>query len=738
MRRILNLLFLFIIAPVFLQGQDYLWPTDASNHLTSSFCEYRSGHYHSAIDIKTWGREGYPCYAVEDGEVYRVRVSLFGYGKVVYLKLKDGNYAIYAHLQRFNDQLAGAVRERQLAAKKYSLNWYPQNWRVKKGDLIGYTGQTGIGVPHLHFEIRNPESEPINPLQFYDDRVTDNIAPRLRELLVIPRNPDSKVDHSFEPQVFSLQKTDGNTYRITRPIKVKGLIGLALRGYDMANGVTNKFAFYNVSLFVDDRLHFQMQYDKMNFRTTNQIDQAIYYPLRAERRGVFNKLFIDRDVTLPFYNRKLGPGTIKVDRPEIPFRIEASDFFGNVSRIEGKLIRDGIQPAQIEVLNKIKDLVYLQVRVPKILKELSFACRAEGADWQTVEYFEILRRKYEDQQQTLLVKVRLNDAAARSININLVSENNEAVSSQAALNPENNTDIQFDIIHLGKHLLCRFRQVEALPGLRLKMISGDDTLYHTPEIFNNYFEQVLSAADFRKGSLQMILQDQQQVFFDSTLTYRALFPDQKQSFAYFDDVFILKSENAGPFDTLLVSARSLTRDENSGDYPVFSSPYMLKPANQKFNESVSIRLRYDSLHTNPAQMGLYSYNGNGKISFISNDLDMKNGYISARVKSFGTYLIAADTVAPRLNVRYPRNNQVLDRLNKIDFYMEDDLSGIGSEENIRISLDGRFVLPEWDPERDHVIGRPHWQLTPGRHELVISVKDAAGNVSEEKRNFILR
>ncbi len=738
MRPVLNLIYFVIIVPLYLQGQNYLWPTNASNHLTSSFCEYRSGHYHSAIDIKTWGREGYPCYAVEDGEIYRVRVSPFGYGKVVYLKLKDGNFVIYAHLQRFNNQLEEVVREKQLAAEKYRVNWYPQNWRVKKGDIIGYTGQTGIGVPHLHFEIRNPQSEPLNPLQFYDGRLADNIAPRLRELLVIPRHPDSKVNHSFQPQVFSLQKTDGNNYRISQPIKVKGLIGLALRGYDMADGVTNKFAFYKVSLFVDDRLHFQMQYDKMNFRTTSQIDQAIYYPLRAKRRAVFNKLFIDRGVTLPFYERSPGPGTIKIDRAEIPFRIEAADFFGNVSRIGGMLIRDGIQPAQIEVLNKIKDLVYLQVGVPKVIKELSFACSVDGIDWQTVEYFEILRRQYEDHQQTLLVKVRLNDAAARSININLVTENNEAVSSQAALSPENNSDIQFDVVHLGKNLLCRFRQVQALPGLRLKMISGGDTMYHVPEIFNNYFEQVLSAADFRNGSQQLILRDQRQVFFDSTLTYRALFPDQKQRFAYFDDALVLESENAGPFDTLLVSARSLTFDENKGDYPVFSSPYMVKPANQKFNESVSISVRYDSLHTNPEQMGLYGYNGNGKISFISNDLDMKNGYISARVKSFGSYLIAADTVAPRLNVRYPRNNQVMNQLQKIDFFMEDDLSGIGSEDNIRISLDGRFVLPEWDPERDHVIGRPHWLLTSGSHEIVITVKDAAGNIAGQKRTFILR
>ena len=86
-------------------AQNYLWPTNASTYLASSFCEFRPGHYHSAIDIKTWVQEGYKCYAIADGEIIRLRVSPFGYGKVLYLRLKDGNTAVYAHLQRFAPDL---------------------------------------------------------------------------------------------------------------------------------------------------------------------------------------------------------------------------------------------------------------------------------------------------------------------------------------------------------------------------------------------------------------------------------------------------------------------------------------------------------------------------------------------------------------------------------------------------------------------------------------------------------
>jgi hypothetical protein len=41
-----------------------LWPLGITINLTSSFGEYRSGHLHAGLDIKTHGKEGVPCRAV--------------------------------------------------------------------------------------------------------------------------------------------------------------------------------------------------------------------------------------------------------------------------------------------------------------------------------------------------------------------------------------------------------------------------------------------------------------------------------------------------------------------------------------------------------------------------------------------------------------------------------------------------------------------------------------------------
>lgn len=138
-------------APSIERGKFFL-PTNRVGWLSSPFGRRARG-WHKGIDIAA--NEGTPVYAVADGIVTAIVTGCIvgnyrcggGYGNVVYLahKLSQFDETRYAHLSRI---AAGIENGRQ----------------VKKGDLIGYVGNTGHSFGnHLHFEIRK-KGNAFNPI----------------------------------------------------------------------------------------------------------------------------------------------------------------------------------------------------------------------------------------------------------------------------------------------------------------------------------------------------------------------------------------------------------------------------------------------------------------------------------------------------------------------------------------------------------------------------------------------
>ena len=152
MKYILLTLFLFLDFAV----ADYIWPTDASNTLTGTFCEERPFRYHAGIDIRTYGKTGFEVYAIEDGYIEKIKINYKGYGNTIYLKLNDGNTAVYAHLDHFIPELDNLASALQEYYDNYEIDHFFEEKEhiIKKGDLIGYSGDTGgVSGRHLHFEI---------------------------------------------------------------------------------------------------------------------------------------------------------------------------------------------------------------------------------------------------------------------------------------------------------------------------------------------------------------------------------------------------------------------------------------------------------------------------------------------------------------------------------------------------------------------------------------------------------
>lgn len=105
---------------------------------------YKVKKMHSGIDFAA--EIGTPIYATADGKVAVVDVKFSGYGKMVEVDHGFGYRTRYAHMHEF------AVRAGQ---------------NLKRGDLIGYVGNTGMSTaPHLHYEVLINGSQ-VNPVHYF-------------------------------------------------------------------------------------------------------------------------------------------------------------------------------------------------------------------------------------------------------------------------------------------------------------------------------------------------------------------------------------------------------------------------------------------------------------------------------------------------------------------------------------------------------------------------------------------
>jgi murein DD-endopeptidase MepM/ murein hydrolase activator NlpD len=122
-----------------------IWPV--LGHITDSFGERLDpfsgeGAFHTGVDVSS--DYGAPVHATGDG-IIAIAENHAGYGRLVVIDHGFGITTWYAHLSSFS-AIAGA--------------------RVKRGEVVGYTGISGRSTgPHVHYEVR-VNNAPVNPWRY--------------------------------------------------------------------------------------------------------------------------------------------------------------------------------------------------------------------------------------------------------------------------------------------------------------------------------------------------------------------------------------------------------------------------------------------------------------------------------------------------------------------------------------------------------------------------------------------
>ena len=316
--------------------QDYFSaPIDINLILSGSFAELRTNHFHSGLDIKTQGKEGFKTYASAAGYVSRIKISRYGYGKALYIKHPNGYTTVYAHLKKFSAAIEAYVKKRQYQKETFEIELFPKAGTLKVLDkqLIAYTGNTGgSGGPHLHFEIRDPQERPINPLMFGFD-VKDTTPPVIYGLFGYPISENSHVGGDTKRVEIRIIKQKDGTYK-SEPIIAYGEIGFGIISMDRQDLASNKNGVNNIQTSFNGQKSLEVNLNRFSFDETKHLNRYIDYEFLYNNKKRIQKLFIEKNNPLSVMNAFTNGGALKIENNTYSiYKIFVSDFKGNQSEL---------------------------------------------------------------------------------------------------------------------------------------------------------------------------------------------------------------------------------------------------------------------------------------------------------------------------------------------------------------------------------------------------------------------
>lgn len=319
-------------------------PVDIPILLAGNFGELRSNHFHAGLDIKTQGRTGLNIYSAAEGWVSRIKIQHGGYGKVLYVDHPNGYTTVYAHLKNFSPRIEKLVNSYQYKIESYTFDELipKDSIRISRKEIIALSGNSGgSGGPHLHFEIRETETEiPLNPLLF-GFQIEDHIAPIIRGIRIYPLSNDASINQVHEPVYLSTQKS-GSDYKLYSTPMVSGKIGFGIETIDLVDGSPNRCGVFDIQLFVDNVLVFVHNTEKIPFNESRYINSHTDYAYKQEKRKWIHKSFIDPNNQLSTYKCQLYNGTYSFQESrKYSIKYVIKDAYGNRSILEFEVL--GIQ-----------------------------------------------------------------------------------------------------------------------------------------------------------------------------------------------------------------------------------------------------------------------------------------------------------------------------------------------------------------------------------------------------------
>ena len=300
--------------------------------LAGNFGELRADHFHTGLDFKTEGREGFPVLAATDGVISRIKISPYGYGRALYMSGPQGLTTVYAHLREFAPAIEQWAVDLQYKQQQFELDTRPsQSFVFETGDTIGWSGNSGgSGGPHLHFEIRETSTQkPLNPL-LWQFEIADETDPELRGIWLLPMG-------------------NGSINGRQRPVKLEregvvvaaGGFRVAIDALDRLDAAPNSCGIYKAEMRVDEELVHAWELDTLDFSVNRDMNAHAYFPAWSSTGEQVHRMHRLPGNRLPIYTRQTTSGAVSCDglaKCQKLLSIKVWDVHGNAVQKEWNVV----------------------------------------------------------------------------------------------------------------------------------------------------------------------------------------------------------------------------------------------------------------------------------------------------------------------------------------------------------------------------------------------------------------
>ena len=745
-KKILILLSLFVNLP----GQNTQWPTDVGNSYSSNFGEYRDDHFHMGLDIRTKGTIGHKVFAVENGYISKIITNYSGYGKAIYQKTISGKTIVYAHLDKFSPIMERVVKLQQAKNKRYSIktNFSSNEFRLQKGEIIGYSGDTGYAFgPNLHFEVRDNSDAALDPLK-NGYVAPDKINPIMQKIALVPLSKGALINSSPLLQTMPLFRDKNGTYLFADTVSVIGDFGLAIQAVDKREGSKFKYQFHKAELFIDNKPVFMLNYNRIPYSQTNNVRTLVQFELKKQNLGEYQKLYRLTEHPKMSVHGLEDNGIISVSPGYHKIRIQITDAAGNTANAEGVLL--GTFPMSVDIKEISRNDKYITLEMsPKrgglaIRQATTYSFTPFGLPDEQV--FTISTQKRGKNLELLIPTQTSKNRIFQFIATNQIGavalpfhwSNYNSLKTVLDVNPK------LDIVHTEGGIFFQIEMDQYAKGEATLKLSNDN-------IFKSYPVNQIQPTVFLSDMLSpKILENVKYV--DVALTNEKLSRETRFNFMpgiaepNTKTVIVSKDMNCSiqTLPNTVYSSTAVWIEKVDKHAPVkngyhLSSVYQLQPFDRVLKNEFLLGMKYSRRLSRHTKMAIYYFDEKSENwNYVETKNNPSKNILTANLDQFHAVTIIQDLIPPQILKTYPANGGHYEgkEIKKLIIDIEDTISGIEpKEKSISIKLNGAKLFCAYQPVKKQITYDLDRGLNDGEHTLDITIIDRVGNQTDRSIYF---